>query len=446
MESVSNSSELLEHEKLKSHLVTASGHLLLRAGTLINEQLREHFTTENLDGLALMTPDEFTEEKSQRSPKDEEGVNDPVLRKWLLDLAGIDMQIWVDPLIDSECTTAAFFAKHLPVQHSASPWLKDMRPVEAGGRTWDDKQEIRRAYKDSVSVLEDLYRGLHLGELNDVRPMYQVVDTLMGALMKDRNLMLNMSANCTIKKEYIFRHAVDTAILAMDIASRNFSASDVRKIGLGALFADAGMIYVPEKVRTKNDVLSADEMKIMRLHPWLSFSLLERIPGMPLEALVIAIQAHERHNGSGYPRQLKSSEIHELASIVSIADVFQAIIRNKSYKPGQKPYSGVETVLKMGQTGFFDRNVLKTFLAGMGLFPVGSFVSLSSGAIGRVVETPLNGNISQPKVAVLTDENGNPLSEEMYYHRDLGSHRGLKVVGTLLPSNETFKVTDLTGF
>jgi HD-GYP domain-containing protein (c-di-GMP phosphodiesterase class II) len=110
-----------------------------------------------------------------------------------------------------------------------------------------------------------------------------------------------------------------------------------------ALLHDVGKIGMPEAILNKPSPLEEDEFQIVREHPERGWRMLHSVPELALAATGIR-HHHERWDGTGYPRQLAGEEIPILARILCVADAFDAIISNRSYRKGQSPTRAVELI------------------------------------------------------------------------------------------------------
>jgi PAS domain S-box-containing protein len=135
---------------------------------------------------------------------------------------------------------------------------------------------------------------------------------------------------------------------------------DLVHIHRGALLHDLGKLGVPDFILHKPGSLTDEEMAVMRRHPALANDLL-----MPIEylrpALDIPYCHHERFDGSGYPRGLKSDQIPLAARIFAVADVYDALTSDRPYRPAWTREKTLKYIHEKSGTDF-DPQVVEAFL------------------------------------------------------------------------------------
>jgi HD-GYP domain-containing protein (c-di-GMP phosphodiesterase class II) len=87
---------------------------------------------------------------------------------------------------------------------------------------------------------------------------------------------------------------------------------------------------------------------------------------------------HERWNGSGYPKQLIGDQIDELALIIGLADVFDALMSSRPYRSGVSPHRAIRALLVHGKK-VFPYHLLKALVEQLSIYPLGTTVRLSTG-------------------------------------------------------------------
>lgn len=148
-----------------------------------------------------------------------------------------------------------------------------------------------------------------------------------------------------------------------------FSEDKCEVLHKAAALHDVGKIGIPDNILLKPGKLDADEFELMKQHTSIGGEILadaSRYSSLSAGA-VIALQHHEKWDGTGYPQGLKGNNIHEFARIVSIVDVFDALTSERPYK---KPFSLDKTVSIMEEERdmFFDPYLFSLFLQNLDSF------------------------------------------------------------------------------
>jgi len=116
---------------------------------------------------------------------------------------------------------------------------------------------------------------------------------------------------------------------------REFKLDDkfLEHLHIASLLHDIGKIGIAESILNKGDPLSEAEMDRIREHPLIGVAILKPISELK-DSLDGIKYHHERHDGLGYPEGLSGDQIPLMASIISVADSFDAMTTDRPYRPG----------------------------------------------------------------------------------------------------------------
>lgn len=143
----------------------------------------------------------------------------------------------------------------------------------------------------------------------------------------------------------------------------HFSRADRELIATASALHDIGKIGIDEKILNKQGKLTAEEFEIMKTHTLIGATMLKHMTVYQNEAIVkIACQIcrwhHERYDGMGYPDGLKGEEIPIVAQVVSIVDVYDALVSPRVYKNAYSHDMAMRMILD-GECGVFNPLLLE---------------------------------------------------------------------------------------
>ncbi|WP_157950441.1 HD-GYP domain-containing protein [Pannonibacter carbonis] len=137
------------------------------------------------------------------------------------------------------------------------------------------------------------------------------------------------------------------------------SSEEQAFLGAAALLHDVGKVYIPLSILDKPAKLTDEEFAIIRQHPVRSREILEAQPHVSQAVIDIAVHHHEYLDGSGYPDGLKGDEISRAVRMLTICDIYAALIEKRAYKPAYSPRQAYGVLVDLGKK--IDQPLLKAF-------------------------------------------------------------------------------------
>jgi HD-GYP domain-containing protein (c-di-GMP phosphodiesterase class II) len=151
------------------------------------------------------------------------------------------------------------------------------------------------------------------------------------------------------KSPYTYHHSARVAGYAVDIGRQlGLGDEEIVRLRRAALVHDIGKLSVPNRVLDKPGPLTPREWEVIKLHPYYTYQILERVPVFD-DLAFDASAHHERLDGRGYFRNLAASQLSLPARILSVADQLDALSAERPYR-GAMPKERVLTILK-GERG-----------------------------------------------------------------------------------------------
>ncbi|OGG05383.1 MAG: hypothetical protein A3F83_15570 [Candidatus Glassbacteria bacterium RIFCSPLOWO2_12_FULL_58_11] len=219
---------------------------------------------------------------------------------------------------------------------------------------------------------------------------------------------------------YTFMHSVNVSVLTVLTASNvgKFTSMELRDLAMGALLSDIGKAHVPIEIVHKKGRLTPDEFARMKKHTAIGYEILLHKSNMKPLVASVALQHHEYYNGTGYPGQLAGDKIHIFSRYTALADCFDSLTSDRSYKRRLPPLVGLE-YLKLGSGTHFDPVCLEQFANHVAPYPAASTVMLTTGETAVVVQNNMK-NLERPKIRILNTPDGKAV--EKPYELDLSAH------------------------
>ena len=273
-----------------------------------------------------------------------------------------------------------------------------------------------RAVSTAFNTARDaLSRGKRLTP-DAVDSLQSVVDRILAQIMGTGGVALAL-ADLSSADGYTFQHSIDVTAVGLMIGQsyfadngwvdyrgeRHFDQLEERlsTLGLGLLLHDIGKLAIPLGILNKPGKLTPEEWTIMKSHPRAGVDMLDGSQWSPLIKAIV-LRHHERWNGSGYPDGKVGTEIHAMARIAAVADVYDAITSERLYAPARPAADGVRAIAE-GSGGLFDPEVVDAFRKVVAPFPAGTTVELTDGRKGIVVSVP-DGALDRPVVRIVEGE------------------------------------------
>ena len=263
----------------------------------------------------------------------------------------------------------------------AKKQVERLRTADRSKVTLSDS--VRKRVSEGIQYI---YNNADSSEI--VSATNNIAGELMSVISQNNAVAIDINALKT-SDEYTFKHSVDVATISMVLAKQQgLSRKDIYEIGVAGLLHDVGKTKIPNEILNKPGRLDDEEFAIMKQHSVYGYHMIKDRPEFNNGICLGVLQHHEKMNGKGYPLGFDANKICPYAKILTVADIYDALVTERPYKSAFTQKDAIDMIMSM--TDELDLNAMKSFLESMILYPVDSLVTLSNGERARVVKNNPN--------------------------------------------------------
>lgn len=268
---------------------------------------------------------------------------------------------------------------------------------------------VREAFQAILTASDSRFGRLGL----NVDAISDVANNLVDQILGNPDVSIQV-IDLKSYDQYTFQHSVNVAVMGAVLGkSLKMNFSDLKELTIGLLLHDVGNLTIPEFILKKPTKLTDEEFRYVYEHPRSGYELLRHSDRISATAKIVALQHHERMNGTGYPKGLKGPDIHLNAQIAAIVDAYDALTSDRHFRKRYMPHEAIEYLMGSGDT-HFSFPLVKQFVAQVAPYPPGTMVKLSSGDVAIVTKVDMAFS-TRPRLRLMVDAEGRnyPKGEEV---------------------------------
>jgi HD-GYP domain-containing protein (c-di-GMP phosphodiesterase class II) len=295
---------------------------------------------------------------------------------------------------------------NLPFVNNDGPALKEsavFHGCNAYNRMERDKL-LREQQQHSQTLLQQMQK-VAAGEEVSGKELGEIVSNSIKHMSGDSSCFSSLGYLMSRDRSLV-HHCQRMSNLSMSMAMEmGLNSENVTRVGMTGLLHDWGMLRIPHVIRDPQQPPNLSEQLEIEKHCGYSVDMLDKIPHLPTLVTLLTYQVHERIDGTGYPRRKAEHAIHLLARILHIAHEFCFMTTATRYRVAYSPFAAMSMLLRDDRGQCRDPLIMRCLLRVYSLFPIGTYVNLSDGSMGRVIR-PYGDQYSQPVVELTESARG----------------------------------------
>ena len=287
--------------------------------------------------------------------------------------------------------------------------------------------------KQAITVMEKILKVIDTDSDEPNPAIFEeaktVVDNIIHDLDNSDSDMVNL-IDLQEYDDYTYTHCLNVGIIAIYFARKlRLDEELIKDIGLGGFLHDIGKVKVPTNIINKSGELSPEEFEVVKHHAQIGYEIISYSESLSDTVKKIVLLHHEKHNGTGYPYHLKEEEIDACVMITALADYYDALTTERSYK---KAFSNRETLALIQQKAgeYFKRDMAHRFAREMlalfkesNFYLIGNYVLLNTTEVAQIVSKDSE-LTSRPGVEIVRNIHGKILTKPFFVdlNRDGSRH------------------------
>ena len=274
-----------------------------------------------------------------------------------------------------------------------------------------DKNDL---YTEGLRYVSQVFAAIRKRKKFALDPGFRIIRQMIQSRSTQRSMFIRAIHQDDIRA-YLAQKSVNVSLFSVRMGEMlGYDEDQQLELGMAGLLHEIGMALIPEKFLFSPGPLPEQEVEVIRQHSEFGYQILKSYSDQYPYLAEVALQIHERIDGSGYPQGLRGDEIHEYAQIIGLVDTYEALCHSRPYRDRFHHFYAIKEIIRTCKVSF-QRKHLKALLNTVSIFPLSTLVRLNSNAIGRVIQT-FPDRPMRPRLRIEFDSQGRKVLTERIVH------------------------------
>lgn len=259
---------------------------------------------------------------------------------------------------------------------------------ESLAQTPEKRRYARELYFAAVGIVRDIMEDGADGKPFNMRKVKRLMQEMVALSIDDDSMLLGLAM---IKDygAYLYNHSLNVALYAIALGHLvGLPRKNLVQLGISGLFHDIGRMKIPQSILSKSNGPAEEEWDVIEKHPIWGVETIVQANGWnetTARMIETVFEHHMKEGPRGYPKLASERESTLFGRIITIGDFFDNVVRSSSYRLFPV-FSDRITALLLERSGRnLDPALVKLFIRVMGVYPVGTLVTLENGEMGIVM-------------------------------------------------------------
>ncbi len=340
---------------------------------------------------------------------------------------GLDVNLDPDPLTLDEPCEGKYEAEAANYQDESYSEEPESCSFDRNNLEWENQEKLRRLRGDAIAALEDVFEGVKTGQVIPLSPLRVTAQQFVQKALAHPTVLAEIMLIEHLEQfdKTLYSHVVDTAVLSILIGLQlGWNLKLLEEVAVAALLHDVGYMRLPLNLVQARWGRTGLDSFLLQQHVLMGLALIQKKSQFSFEIIQMVREHHVYQDGSGYPNLQDEEPISASGKLLGLADYLDELLAEGNTSGSFPVALAIRRMYQEAQKGKFPVQFVEAMIRVFGVYPVGTFVQLSTGEEALVVRQ--NPVVSlKPHVKIIRARNGQifekPEEKNLALDSDMGA-------------------------